>query len=165
MTDFHGLYERYANHVHRFALFLCDDPALADDITSETFVRAWTSPGPIREETVKAYLFTIARNLYHDFLCRAHSSKSISCRTRRLRRKRSVSPECCTHFLLCSQLIPIRESKKALYNAPRSSCRSKRSCWLLLPRSALTHCPCPSVLRSVTGIRESTGCLCPANFR
>jgi RNA polymerase sigma-70 factor (ECF subfamily) len=71
MTDFHGLYKRYAPHVHRFALFLCGDPALADDITSETFVRAWTSPGPIREGTVKAYLFTIARNLYHDFLRRA----------------------------------------------------------------------------------------------
>lgn len=71
MTDFHGLYERYAPHVHRFALSLCRDPVLADDITSETFVRAWTSGGPIREETVKAYLFTIARNLYHDFLRRA----------------------------------------------------------------------------------------------
>lgn len=71
MTDFHALYERYASHVHRFALFLCGDPALADDITSETFVRAWTSPGPLREETVKAYLFTIARNLFHDSLRRA----------------------------------------------------------------------------------------------
>ncbi|HET9408220.1 MAG TPA: RNA polymerase sigma factor [Candidatus Sulfotelmatobacter sp.] len=68
MTEFHGLYQRYAPHVHRWALFLCGDPALADDITSETFIRAWTAPGPIREETVKAYLFTIARNLHHDFL-------------------------------------------------------------------------------------------------
>ncbi|MGD0481968.1 MAG: RNA polymerase sigma factor [Terracidiphilus sp.] len=66
MTDFHALYVRYAPQVHRFALFLCDDPTLADDITSDTFVRAWTAPGVIRHETVKAYLFTIARNLYFD---------------------------------------------------------------------------------------------------
>ncbi len=66
MTDFHVLYERYAPQVRRFALFLCGDPALADDITSETFVRVWTSSGPIRQDTVKAYLFTIARNLYRD---------------------------------------------------------------------------------------------------
>lgn len=68
MTDFHALYESYAPHVRRFSLFLCGDQALADDITSETFVRAWTASGGIRQETVKAYLFTIARNLYHDHL-------------------------------------------------------------------------------------------------
>ena len=68
MTDFDALYESYAPHVRRFALFLCGNEALADDITSDTFVRAWTAPGAIRQETVKAYLFTIARNLYHDSL-------------------------------------------------------------------------------------------------
>jgi RNA polymerase sigma-70 factor (ECF subfamily) len=56
--------------VHRFALFLCGDASLADDITSEAFVRAWTARGKIREATVKAYLFTIARNLYRDHLRR-----------------------------------------------------------------------------------------------
>lgn len=71
MTDFQALYERYAPHVRRFALFLGGDAALADDITSDTFVRAWTSPGTIEQATVKAYLFTIARNLYHDSLRRS----------------------------------------------------------------------------------------------
>src|SRR5262249_61063073 len=70
MDDFHSLYQRYAPQVHRFALFLCGEAALADDITSATFVRAWTSRGKIREATVKAYLFTIARNLYRDHLRR-----------------------------------------------------------------------------------------------
>lgn len=68
MTDFHTLYQSYAPLVRRFALFLCGNPALADDITSETFVRAWTSRGKIQEATVKAYLFTIARNLFRDHL-------------------------------------------------------------------------------------------------
>jgi RNA polymerase sigma-70 factor (ECF subfamily) len=72
MTDFHSLYRSYSPQVHRFALFLCGDSALADDITSETFVRAWTSRGKIREATVKAYLFTIARNLYRDHLRRTN---------------------------------------------------------------------------------------------
>ena len=70
MMDFHSLYQSYAPQVHRFALFLCGDAALADDLTSETFVRAWTARGKIREATVKAYLFTIARNLYRDHLRR-----------------------------------------------------------------------------------------------
>ena len=62
--DFHDLYTRYAADVHRFAMYLSCNPALADDITSETFLRAWSSAAPIREATVKAYLFAIARNVY-----------------------------------------------------------------------------------------------------
>jgi RNA polymerase sigma-70 factor (ECF subfamily) len=63
MTRFHDLYESYARDVFRFALYLSGDPALADDVTSETFIRVWSSPEPVRLATVKAYLLTIARNL------------------------------------------------------------------------------------------------------
>jgi DNA-directed RNA polymerase specialized sigma24 family protein len=64
MTTLSEIYQQYAPDVYRFALGLCGDPAWADDLTSETFVRALVSSNPIRTETVKAYLFTIARNLY-----------------------------------------------------------------------------------------------------
>lgn len=77
MTDFHTLYQSYAPQVHRFAQFLCGDASLADDITSETFVRAWTSRGKIREDTVKAYLFTIARNIYRDHLRRGKRHEAL----------------------------------------------------------------------------------------
>ncbi len=56
--------------MRRFALFLTGDASIADDITSETFVRVWVSSGSTRETTVKAYLFTIARNVYRDILRR-----------------------------------------------------------------------------------------------
>ncbi|HEV2489957.1 MAG TPA: RNA polymerase sigma factor [Candidatus Acidoferrales bacterium] len=71
MVDFQSLYERHAAEVRRFALYLCGNPAMADDITSETFVRAWIARAGIRELTVKSYLFTIARNLYHDMTRRS----------------------------------------------------------------------------------------------
>jgi RNA polymerase sigma-70 factor (ECF subfamily) len=64
MTDFSSLYKKYAPDVYRFALYLSGERGEAEDITSETFVRAWTSPGPIEMVTVKGYLFTIARNLF-----------------------------------------------------------------------------------------------------
>ena len=64
MTRFHELYESYSRDVYRFALYLSGDPALADDVTSETFIRVWSSPEPVRLATVKAYLLTIARNLW-----------------------------------------------------------------------------------------------------
>ena len=71
MTDIENLYERYAGDVRRFALYLCGDVTMADEITSDTFVRAWMAAGRIRQPTVKSYLFTIARNAYIDLLRRA----------------------------------------------------------------------------------------------
>jgi RNA polymerase sigma-70 factor (ECF subfamily) len=62
----HDLYERYAADVYRFALYLSGNPAEAEDITADTFVRLWTASGDIRLPTVKAYLFTIARHLHAD---------------------------------------------------------------------------------------------------
>jgi RNA polymerase sigma-70 factor, ECF subfamily len=70
MTDFQSLYERHAPEVRRFALYLCGDPVRADEITSDTFVKAWLAIGRIREPTVKSYLFSIARNIYRDSLRR-----------------------------------------------------------------------------------------------
>lgn len=64
MNDISSLYQKYAPDVYRFALYLSGDRSEAEDITSETFVRAWTSPGSIEMATVKGYLFTIARNLF-----------------------------------------------------------------------------------------------------
>lgn len=64
VTTFEALYRQYHADVHRFAYWLCGDADDAKDIASETFVRVWTSDTEIREGTVKAYLFTIARNLY-----------------------------------------------------------------------------------------------------
>ena len=71
MTDIENLYRRYAGDVRRFALYLCGDAVMADEITSDTFVRAWMAAGRIRQPTVKSYLFTIARNAYTDLLRRA----------------------------------------------------------------------------------------------
>jgi RNA polymerase sigma-70 factor (ECF subfamily) len=63
-VDFSALYRAYAKDVHRFALFLSGDPALADDIVSETFIRMWNARARVDLTTVKAYLFAVARNLF-----------------------------------------------------------------------------------------------------
>jgi RNA polymerase sigma-70 factor (ECF subfamily) len=64
VISFHQLYESYAADVYRFAFWLSGDGTDAEDITSETFIRAWVKSSSIRTGTLKAYLFTIARNLY-----------------------------------------------------------------------------------------------------
>ena len=65
MLDFQDLYESYASEVYRFALWLAGDSSEAEDITSETFIRAWVRNSTIRTVTLKAYLF---RSGDHHFL-------------------------------------------------------------------------------------------------
>lgn len=61
---FREVYDSYSNDVFRYAMWLCGETAVAEDITSETFARAWAGRSKIRTETVRAYLFTIARNIF-----------------------------------------------------------------------------------------------------
>ena len=61
---FDELYQKYSKDVYRFAYWLSGNADDAKDITSETFVRVWTSENEIRFETVKSYLFAIARNQF-----------------------------------------------------------------------------------------------------
>ena len=68
---FEQLYATYFADVYRFSVWLTRDTTEADDIASETFVRAWGRRDRLRTETLKAYLFTIARNI---FLKQRHSS-------------------------------------------------------------------------------------------
>lgn len=64
MFDFDGLYRAHAPHVRRYLQHLSGDAALADDLTAETFVRVWQTRDTLRHETLRAFLFAIARNLY-----------------------------------------------------------------------------------------------------
>ncbi|MGQ0733769.1 MAG: RNA polymerase sigma factor [Acidobacteriota bacterium] len=64
MIDFHTVYQRHAGELRRFALYLSGNPAIADDLVADAFVRLWTTTGEIRTETIKGYLIAIVRNLY-----------------------------------------------------------------------------------------------------
>ena len=61
---FEELYQTHFADVFRFALWLGRDRSEAEDVTSETFVRAWARRDRLRTETLKAYLLAIARNVY-----------------------------------------------------------------------------------------------------
>jgi RNA polymerase sigma-70 factor, ECF subfamily len=64
MNEVLDLYGRHAPALYRYALALCGNRQDAEDLVADTFVRLWTTSGVVREETVRAYLFTILRNLH-----------------------------------------------------------------------------------------------------
>jgi len=59
------LYERYVERVYRFICFLTRNPAEAEDLTAETFLRAWQAINRYRwrGKPLLAWLLTIAHNL------------------------------------------------------------------------------------------------------
>ena len=72
MLTFEELYVAYSPEIYRFATWLSGNAHDAEDITAETFTRAWIHFATIRTETLKAYLFTIARNIYLESLRKHH---------------------------------------------------------------------------------------------
>jgi len=64
MINFHELYNKYAKDVYQFVYWLSGNSQDAEDITSETFMRAIINKNTLKIKTIKAYLLTIARNLY-----------------------------------------------------------------------------------------------------
>lgn len=77
--EFEKIYERYFRDVYRFALSLTQDGALAEEIAQDTFFKALKALDRFDgSKDIRAWLFTIARNIYYSH-CRA--------------RKRAVSQE------------------------------------------------------------------------
>lgn len=65
---FGRLYDRYVDVVYRYVLFRVGDKELAEDVTSETFLRALRRIGTVSYQgrDVGAWFVTIARNLVLD---------------------------------------------------------------------------------------------------
>lgn len=74
---FHDLWVRHAGEVYRFALYLSGDAAVAEDVTSEAFLRVWAARERVEFQTVRAYLFAIARNVYFHELRRARRETAL----------------------------------------------------------------------------------------
>ena len=58
---FRDIYDRYYGDVHRFALFLTGDTSKADDLTADTFVRAWTARDRITHASARDALVAFRR--------------------------------------------------------------------------------------------------------
>jgi len=63
VKEIEELYAQYSKDIYGYLLSLTKDPLTAEDLLSETFVKAIVSIGSFRgESSIKTWLFTIARN-------------------------------------------------------------------------------------------------------
>jgi RNA polymerase sigma-70 factor (ECF subfamily) len=79
LQAFESLVRRYQRDVYRFALHLTSDPSLSEDVTQDTFVRAYRFLRRYRGDSrFSTWLFSIARNCVHDEFRRAGRRSRLS---------------------------------------------------------------------------------------
>ena len=65
MTDFQQVYDLYFRDIYRYALSLCHDPHIAEEVTQETFYKALSGLQKFDGKCkVSVWLCQIARNTY-----------------------------------------------------------------------------------------------------
>jgi RNA polymerase sigma-70 factor, ECF subfamily len=86
--------EDWAPRVYRFALRLTADAHAAEDLTQETFLRAWPARARLRDErALRVWLFRIAANIWRDRLRRERSPIAQAGPMSGLECARQLSPE------------------------------------------------------------------------
>ncbi|GLW96444.1 sigma-70 family RNA polymerase sigma factor [Microtetraspora sp. NBRC 16547] len=60
------LFDDHAGPLYGYVLRLTGDPGRAEDVVQETLLRAWKNPSALSGRPVRAWLFTVARNLVVD---------------------------------------------------------------------------------------------------
>lgn len=66
--DIDELYRAYVNDVYRFVLSLTKNKYLTEDIVQETFTRAYLNVNNFNSPPNKAWLFTVSRNIFYDYI-------------------------------------------------------------------------------------------------
>lgn len=65
---FGSVYDAYVKQIHRFIFFKVSSPELAEDLTSDTFLKAWQYLKSQREVTnLQAFLYSVARSAVIDY--------------------------------------------------------------------------------------------------
>lgn len=72
--DIQQLYQLYIHDVYRYLLSLCEDKNLAEDLTQDTFMKAYQSLEKSPPKALKAWLFKIA---FHTFIDYTRRSKKV----------------------------------------------------------------------------------------
>lgn len=123
--SFHNLWVRYAGKIYRFALYLSGDPAAAEELTAESFLRVWASWERIEWPTVHSYLYAIARNLYFQQLRQRKRERPLD--------ERMPGPPSLAHE------TEVQEQLEQALQAMRQLPEVDRSALLLRAQEALTY--------------------------
>jgi len=73
--DYHSAVNEFSDGLYRFALKLCKEESMAQDLVQDAFEKVWIKKEIIQREKVKSYLF---RTVYNKFLDSKKKNKVIA---------------------------------------------------------------------------------------
>lgn len=93
---FAAVYDAYVERIYRFLYLKTDSRETCEDLTAETFMRAWrffSREGADRIGNTNAFLYKIARNLLADYYRKKGKIKFVSAESLPLQDSRSLAEE------------------------------------------------------------------------
>ena len=76
--DFQDIYLKYSDKIFKYLYFITKDPYLAEDITSEVFLRIWKAWNKIKPDFMQALLYKTAKNILIDYYRKHKNEKKVS---------------------------------------------------------------------------------------
>lgn len=76
--DFEIIYIKYSDKIYRYVYLNINDPYLAEDITSEVFLRIWKNWKRIEKDFMQALLYKTAKNIIIDNYRKHGNAKKVS---------------------------------------------------------------------------------------
>lgn len=76
--DFENIYLEYSDKIYRYVYLNTNDPYLAEDITSEVFLRIWKNWKRIKQDFMQALLYKTAKNIIIDNYRKHKNGKKVS---------------------------------------------------------------------------------------
>lgn len=61
---FQDVFDKYYEYIRNYLYYLSGDIKLSEDLTQDVFLQLWENRKKVKDETLRSYLFTIARNNY-----------------------------------------------------------------------------------------------------
>jgi RNA polymerase sigma-70 factor (ECF subfamily) len=99
-TAFAALVEEYWGRIYRWLYGLTGQPHTAEDLTQETFLKAWAGlPAFVTGQAFKTWLFRIARNCLIDHNRRARARRQASAQCQEIEENRPHEPEPVTNLI------------------------------------------------------------------
>lgn len=76
--DFEETYKKYSDKIYRYVYVNTSDPYLAEDITSEVFLRIWKRWNSLKPDYMQALLYKTAKNIIIDHYRKRKNGKKVS---------------------------------------------------------------------------------------
>ena len=61
---FRDIFDKNYEYIRNYLFYLSGDIKLSEDLTQDVFLQLWENRKKVKDETLRSYLFTIARNCY-----------------------------------------------------------------------------------------------------